>query len=94
MPVLHKAMHRQKFNGSNPETLQILNHRGGRQSGISAAQVRQNIRMVLSEAFDMHFVENTFVPGDSRGLIRSPRERRINNRALHHPSCTVTAIKG
>ena len=41
--VIDEVMHGHQFNGGDSQFEQMIDHRGGRQSGISAAKMRGNI---------------------------------------------------
>src|SRR5580658_3619495 len=72
MAIVHKTMDGHEFNRSDSQPGEVFDYRSGCQSCIGSAQVRRNVRMTLSESFDVEFVNQGIVPGDSRTRIRSP----------------------
>ena len=92
--VVNEAMHRHQLHGRNTQPFQIIDYRGSCQSGIGSPQSRRNFWMQFGEALDVYFVNHALVPGDTRWLVCSPSERRVDHDAFEHAGSAVAAIEG
>src|SRR2546423_6488019 len=91
--VINEGMYRHQLDGGNTQAFQIIDHRGCRQSSISSALGRGNFRMQLGETPDVHLINHTLVPGNTRRLICSPTEGGINHYTFEHAGSAVPAIE-
>src|SRR5438874_7758400 len=91
--VINEGMYWQQLHRSHSQAGQIVDYRGGGQASVGAAQCRRHFRMLNCEPFDVNFVNNTLVPGNTRRPISSPCERGIDHYALQHSGSTVATIE-
>lgn len=86
MTVTEKGMHRQKFNGSNPQPFQITGYRLVGKTGKSTAFVIGYLRMKFGKAAQMGFINNAFFHFMMRTdfIIITPVKRVADNNRLRH----------
>ena len=56
--VVDEALHRQQLHGSDPQPVQVGDHRGGGQSGVGAPQFLRHIRVCGGETFEVGLVDH------------------------------------
>jgi hypothetical protein len=60
----------------------MLDHRRRGEAGVGAAQLLGDVRVLLADALDVHFVEHRVGPGRRRWGVAAPVEMLVDDAAL------------
>ena len=94
VPVVDKVMHRHQLDGRDAQAHQMIHDRGGRESGVGAAQMGRHVRVADGESAHVRLVDHRVVPRNVRWAVVAPGEGRIDDAALWGTGGTVTPVEG
>jgi hypothetical protein len=79
-----EVLHRQQFDGGDPEGLQVPDERGVGQPRVGAAQRRGDVGVAHRRAAHVHLVDDGVRPRRARAPVAVPREGVVHDDAARH----------
>ena len=71
----------------------MVDHGGRCEGGIGSTHGFRDVGMSGSEALDVHFIDDRFVPGRLEQMISAPGERLIDDDTLRHVPGVVLGVE-
>ena len=93
LTIVDECVNRKKLYSTHTEAGKVIDDGGGREGGVSSAQMRGDVRVLESETLYMGLINDGAMPRSFGRAIRSPGEGGIDHDGLQHSGGAVAAIE-
>ena len=90
--LAHPCVTRHELDRCDAQAVQMVDHRGMRQTQVLAAVFRWDTRMPLRVSLDVQLVDDRVAPGHMRAATASPVERTIDDTTPGNPGRAIGGI--